>query len=41
MELFPDQPFVIDHIAKPFIRDHIVGEWEEGIRVAVWLQPHA
>ncbi|CBK24596.2 uncharacterized protein [Blastocystis hominis] len=29
---FPDQPFVIDHIAKPFIKDHIIGEWEQGIR---------
>ena len=32
VELFPDQPFVIDHIAKPFIKDHIVGEWEQGMR---------
>lgn len=32
---FPDQPFVIDHIAKPFIKDHIIGEWEQGIRVVV------
>lgn len=31
--LFPEQPFVVDHIAKPFIKDHIVGEWENGIRV--------
>ncbi|OAO12577.1 amidohydrolase family protein [Blastocystis sp. ATCC 50177/Nand II] len=30
--LFPEQPFVVDHIAKPFIKDHIVGEWENGIR---------
>lgn len=32
--LFPEQPFVVDHIAKPFIKDHIVGEWENGIRVS-------
>ena len=31
--LFPEQPFVVDHIPKPFIKDHIVGEWENGIRV--------
>ena len=31
--MFPDQPFVIDHIAKPFIKDHLVGDWEKGIRV--------
>ncbi len=24
---FPDQPFVIDHIAKPFIREQTMGEW--------------
>ena len=33
VEMFPDQPFVIDHIAKPFIKDHVIGDWEEGIRV--------
>ena len=32
VEMFPDQPFVIDHIAKPFIKDHLVGDWEKGIR---------
>ena len=32
VEMFPDQPFVIDHIAKPFIKDHIIGDWEKGIR---------
>ncbi|AQG82531.1 amidohydrolase [Spirosoma montaniterrae] len=24
---FPDQPFVIDHIAKPYIRQGVMGEW--------------
>ncbi|HEV2353530.1 MAG TPA: amidohydrolase family protein, partial [Puia sp.] len=35
---FPDQAFVIDHIAKPHIRDHyITEEWKEAIRaVAVY-----
>ncbi len=28
VKAFPDQPFVIDHIAKPYIRQHIVGDWE-------------
>lgn len=34
---FPDQPFVIDHIAKPFIKDHIIGDWEQGMRVGAGL----
>ncbi|HWK08069.1 MAG TPA: amidohydrolase family protein [Puia sp.] len=30
---FPDQPFVIDHIAKPYIRDKkIIAEWKSDIR---------
>ena len=30
---FPDQPFVVDHIAKPFIRDRkITTEWKAAIR---------
>jgi L-fuconolactonase len=30
---FPDQPFVIDHIAKPYIRDKkIIAEWKSAIR---------
>ncbi len=24
---FPDQPFVVDHIAKPFIKDQLIDEW--------------
>jgi L-fuconolactonase len=31
VKLFPDQPFVIDHLAKPFIREHIVDEWKTDI----------
>ncbi|MGB8193662.1 MAG: amidohydrolase family protein [Chitinophagaceae bacterium] len=31
IKLFPDQPFVIDHLAKPFIREHILGEWKTDI----------
>ncbi len=28
---FPDQPFVIDHIAKPYIKDRKITEWEKGM----------
>lgn len=28
----PDQPFVIDHIAKPYIKDGLVDEWKKGIQ---------
>lgn len=26
---FPDQPFVIDHIAKPYIKDQKTGDWKK------------
>jgi L-fuconolactonase len=29
---FPDQPFVLDHIAKPLIRSGVVSPWREPIR---------
>jgi len=29
---FPDQPFVLDHIAKPYIKDKKIKGWEEGIK---------
>jgi L-fuconolactonase len=29
---FPEQPFVLDHIAKPFIRDGTLSPWREQIR---------
>jgi L-fuconolactonase len=32
VKLFPDQPFVIDHIAKPPIRTGLIKDWERGIR---------
>lgn len=32
LEQFPDQPFVLDHIAKPFIKDGILSPWESDIR---------
>src|SRR5207248_2877748 len=29
---FPDQPFVLDHIAKPHIKDRTISPWREQIR---------
>lgn len=29
---FPEQRFVIDHVAKPFIKDKLLDGWQEGIR---------
>lgn len=29
---FPEQPFVLDHIAKPFIKDGLLSPWREQIR---------
>ena len=29
---FPDQPFVLDHIAKPAIRDGIISPWREDLQ---------
>jgi L-fuconolactonase len=31
-KLFPDQPFVLDHIAKPYIKDRKIDEWKKDIR---------
>lgn len=30
---FPDQPFVIDHIAKPYIKAGLIDEWKKDIQV--------
>ncbi len=32
VDKFPDQPFVIDHIAKPNIKEKLVSGWEEDLR---------
>ena len=32
VEEFPDQPFVLDHIAKPLIKQKSIGDWEVHIR---------
>lgn len=29
---FPDQPFVLDHIAKPYIKAGLIDEWERDIK---------
>jgi len=29
---FPNQPFIIDHIAKPFIKAGLIDEWANGIK---------
>lgn len=29
---FPEQPFVIDHISKPFIKDQVIGKWATDIQ---------
>jgi len=31
-EEFPDQPFILDHIAKPFIRDGVIDPWADDLR---------
>jgi L-fuconolactonase len=36
---FPDQKFVLDHLAKPLIKDKILSPWKEGIRQLA-LQPN-
>ena len=32
VEAFPDQPFVVDHLAKPGIADRLLSPWSEQIR---------
>ncbi|MFT7033278.1 MAG: L-fuconolactonase [Cyclobacteriaceae bacterium] len=32
-EKFPDQPFVLDHIAKPYIKDKKIDGWAEEIKI--------
>jgi L-fuconolactonase len=29
---FPDQPFILDHLAKPLIRDGLLSPWQEDLR---------
>jgi len=32
VELFPEQPFVVDHIAMPLIKEHKMGSWDTDLR---------
>lgn len=32
VKTFPDQPFVIDHIAKPYIKDKKISDWEKDMK---------
>jgi L-fuconolactonase len=32
VQQFPDQPFVLDHIAKPLIKERVLEPWEQDIR---------
>ena len=32
VEQFPDQPFVLDHISKPFIKEGVLSPWDRDIR---------
>jgi L-fuconolactonase len=31
VQQFPDQAFIIDHIAKPYIKDGLIAEWKKGM----------
>jgi L-fuconolactonase len=35
---FPDQPFVLDHLAKPFIKDHELEPWAKHFRELAWRE---
>jgi L-fuconolactonase len=30
---FPEQPFIIDHIAKPYIKAGLIGEWKQAVKI--------
>ena len=32
---FPNQKFVIDHLAKPFIKDQLIDQWEKDIQLFI------
>ena len=32
VEKYPDQKFVVDHIAKPYVKDQLIDGWSEGIK---------
>jgi L-fuconolactonase len=35
---FPDQPFVIDHLAKPYIKNKEIGGWKKDIRAVAQFE---
>ncbi len=35
---FPDQPFIIDHLAKPVIKERKIEEWKKGIAAVAQFQ---
>jgi L-fuconolactonase len=35
---FPDQPFVLDHIAKPYIKTGLIDEWKKNIKTLAKLE---
>ena len=35
---FPDQPFVLDHLAKPYIKDQKIDEWRNDIKKLASLE---
>ncbi|MCZ6775794.1 MAG: amidohydrolase family protein [Ignavibacteria bacterium] len=37
VEKFPDQPFVVDHISKPAIKEKLVSPWQEDLRALAML----
>jgi L-fuconolactonase len=38
---FPDQPFVIDHLAKPLIKDQVIEDWKKDmLRMAAFENVH-
>lgn len=41
VEMHPEQPFVIDHLAKPYIKKKEIGDWTKHIRrIARWPHVH-
>jgi len=38
VEAFPSQPFVIDHLAKPYIKDKKINEWKKDISSLAQLE---
>jgi L-fuconolactonase len=37
VETFPDQPFVVDHISKPAIKEKLLSPWQEDLRALAIL----